>query len=104
MEQFRHRLLALESFNDLKALIRQLAEVELTEPFVLPLFVVRSVLQSIRDEMDDRPETATWDQVRRAMRAPMERVLDALTEEPGVLAERRNELILAWRTTSQDLL
>lgn len=105
MEQFRDRLVDLRSLDDIQELIQVLAEFELSEKG-LPFFVVRSILEAVHERLCDRPlKTVTWNQVREALRQPMESVLDAhAAPDRVVLFDRLTALVNAWARTRRDLV
>ncbi len=105
VEQFRDRLIELRSVNDVKNLIRELLRLELDEPIALPYFVVRSILEGLRDALADRPvPPTTWDQLRDALSGPMERVIDSIQSgDRRLIFERLNDLAKRWALTRQEL-
>jgi hypothetical protein len=82
VEQFRDRLVDFRSLNDVRELIRELAQEELGEVLALPSFAVRSVLEGVHERLSERAlETATWHQVKDALSEPIGNVIDALGAE-----------------------
>lgn len=104
MEEFRDRLLALSSLNDIRALCREFTGLELTESLCLPFFVVASALEELYTRLDRPLDVATWDQVRDRLRDPLERVIDAYeTGDRSHLCEQLNLLTRRWAQIRQEL-
>ena len=102
MEQFRDRLVEFKSLNDVSGLIGELHACELGDARPLAIFVVKSILEEVYGRLSDRAlPTTTWNQVRDALRGPLEAVVDA---PDSVLSERLNALTRVWVRTRQELL
>jgi hypothetical protein len=105
MEEFRARLLALSSLDDIRGLIRELSEQELSDPQPLPYFVLGSVLSEVHGRLADRPlDPHTWDQVRDRLRDAIERVIDVhQAGDNAALFRALNALIRRWAHIRQEL-
>jgi hypothetical protein len=105
MEEFRARLLALASLNEIRSLYRELAEYELHNPLALPYFVLASVLAELHARLSDRELAPTvWDQVCDRLRDPIQSVVDAnATGDSGHIFRELNLLIRRWAQIRQEL-
>jgi hypothetical protein len=104
VNEFRERLLALSSLNDIRSLRRELAARELLEAAPLPFFVVASILSEICECLDRPLDPGTWDQVRERVRDPMEGAIQATTGGDEASQYRAlNLLVRRWAQVRQEL-